>query len=137
MAAFAAPSPPRWTACATCSTPSTPAGLRLLVTFGSIIGRAGLHGEAHYATANEWLAETHQGGGRQAPPLSRRLHGVVGLVRRRHGRAAVGGGGAGPQGISPITPQQGVQIMRRLVADPDVPPVVVISGRTEGIDTVR
>ena len=34
-----------------------PEPLRLLVTFGSIIGRAGLRGEAHYATANEWLAE--------------------------------------------------------------------------------
>jgi enediyne polyketide synthase len=34
-----------------------PRRLRLLVTFGSIIGRAGLRGEAHYATANDWLAE--------------------------------------------------------------------------------
>ena len=34
-----------------------PRRLRLLVTFGSIIGRAGLRGEAHYATANEWLAD--------------------------------------------------------------------------------
>ena len=29
--------------------------LRLLVTFGSIIGRVGLQGEAHYALANDWL----------------------------------------------------------------------------------
>ncbi|MFI7047602.1 type I polyketide synthase [Streptosporangium sandarakinum] len=113
------------------------AGLRLLVTFGSIIGRAGLHGEAHYATANEWLAELTREVADKHPRcravcmewsvwsdvgMGERLSVVEGLAR---------------QGISPITPQQGVQIMRRLVADPDVPPVVVISGRTEGIDTVR
>jgi enediyne polyketide synthase len=32
-----------------------PARLRLLMTFGSIIARIGLHGEAHYGLANEWL----------------------------------------------------------------------------------
>lgn len=38
-----------------------PAGLRVLVTFGSIIGRMGLRGEAHYSLANDWLtAETEQ-----------------------------------------------------------------------------
>lgn len=34
-----------------------PARLRLLVSFGSIIGRMGLAGEADYALANEWLGE--------------------------------------------------------------------------------
>jgi enediyne polyketide synthase len=29
--------------------------LRLLITFGSIIARTGLHGEGHYGWANEWL----------------------------------------------------------------------------------
>jgi enediyne polyketide synthase len=33
----------------------SPSSLRLLVTFGSIIARTGLHGEAHYGLANEWL----------------------------------------------------------------------------------
>src|SRR5262249_37605668 len=33
-----------------------PARLRLLVTFGSIIARIGLPGEADYALANEWLS---------------------------------------------------------------------------------
>ncbi|HZS26399.1 MAG TPA: type I polyketide synthase, partial [Candidatus Angelobacter sp.] len=32
-----------------------PAKLRLLLTFGSIIARTGLHGEAHYGLANEFL----------------------------------------------------------------------------------
>nr|BFE84792.1 hypothetical protein GCM10020093_073930 [Planobispora longispora] len=114
-----------------------PGGLRLLVTFGSIIGRAGLHGEAHYATANEWLADLTAEVGREHPQcraicmewsvwsevgMGERLSVVDGLVRK---------------GITPITPEQGVEIMRRLVADPATPPVVVISGRTEGVNTVR
>jgi enediyne polyketide synthase len=33
----------------------SPAKLRLLLTFGSIIARTGLHGEAHYGLANEFL----------------------------------------------------------------------------------
>jgi enediyne polyketide synthase len=32
-----------------------PSSLRLLLTFGSIIARTGLHGEAHYGLANEWM----------------------------------------------------------------------------------
>ncbi|MFC4057169.1 SDR family NAD(P)-dependent oxidoreductase [Planomonospora corallina] len=114
-----------------------PGRLRLLVSFGSIIGRAGLHGEAHYATANEWLADITAEVGREHPGcraicmewsvwsevgMGERLSVVDGLVRK---------------GITPITPEQGVEIMRRLVADPATPPVVVISGRTEGVNTVR
>ncbi|MFI6802368.1 type I polyketide synthase [Streptosporangium canum] len=114
-----------------------PGRLRLLVSFGSIIGRAGLHGEAHYATANEWLADLTREVAEQHPQcrsicmewsvwsdvgMGERLSVVDGLARK---------------GITPISPEQGVQIMRRLVADPDAPTVVVISGRTEGIDTVR
>ncbi|MFC0865976.1 SDR family NAD(P)-dependent oxidoreductase [Sphaerimonospora cavernae] len=114
-----------------------PGGLRLLVTFGSIIGRAGLHGEAHYATANEWLADLTSEFAARHPDcrtlcmewsvwsdvgMGERLSVVDGLAR---------------QGVAPISPEQGVEIMRRLVADPDAPAVVVISGRTEGIGTVR
>jgi enediyne polyketide synthase len=35
-----------------------PERLRLLVGFGSIIARTGLPGEAHYALANEWMAQS-------------------------------------------------------------------------------
>ncbi|WP_045743732.1 SDR family NAD(P)-dependent oxidoreductase [Actinoplanes rectilineatus] len=114
-----------------------PAGLRLLVALGSIIGRAGLRGEAHYATANEWLAD------------------LTGEVSRRHPDCRTvclewsvwSGVGMGERlavvesltrdGVTPITPDQGVAILRRVLADPDAPEVVVISGRTEGIGTVR
>ncbi|MGW0594449.1 type I polyketide synthase [Streptosporangium sp. NPDC002607] len=114
-----------------------PGGLRMLVSFGSIIGRAGLQGEAHYATANEWLADLTREVAERHPRcrticmewsvwsdigMGERLSVVDSLAHR---------------GITPISPEQGVQIMRRLVSDPDVPAIVVISGRTEGIDTVR
>jgi enediyne polyketide synthase len=111
--------------------------LRLLVTFGSIIGRAGLPGEAHYATANEWLTELTKEVAERHPRcralclewsvwsgvgMGERLSVVESLTR---------------DGITPIAPDAGIALMRRLVADPDAPAVVVVSGRTGTIDTVR
>ncbi|MEV7008605.1 type I polyketide synthase [Streptosporangium sp. NPDC051022] len=114
-----------------------PGTLRLLVTFGSIIGRAGLRGEAHYATANEWLASLTE-------EVAERHPGCRSLCMEWSVWSGVGMGerlavveALSRDGITPITPDQGVRIMRRLVADPDAPAVVVISGRTEGVDTVR
>ncbi|MGC1212598.1 MAG: SDR family NAD(P)-dependent oxidoreductase [Micromonospora sp.] len=114
-----------------------PARLRLLVTFGSIIGRVGLRGEAHYATANEWLADLTEDVARRYPRcrsvclewsvwsgvgMGERLSVVEGLYR---------------DGITPVSPDQGVAVLRRVLADPDAPTVVVVSGRAEGIDTVQ
>ncbi|SCL34398.1 enediyne polyketide synthase [Micromonospora nigra] len=114
-----------------------PQRLRLLVTLGSIIGRTGLRGEAHYATANDWLAVATAEFGRQHPEcralclewsvwsgvgMGERLS-VVESLRR--------------EGVAPLTPDQGVAILRRLLADPQAPDTVVISGRTQGIDTLR
>ncbi|MGN9837128.1 type I polyketide synthase [Nonomuraea sp. H19] len=111
--------------------------LRLLVAFGSIIGRAGLPGEGHYATANEWLAELTREVAERHPGcrsicmewsvwsevgMGERLSVIDRLTR---------------QGVTPIPADRGVEIMRRLVADPGTSGVVVISGRTEGIHTVR
>ncbi|GLF98792.1 type I polyketide synthase [Streptomyces yaizuensis] len=114
-----------------------PGALRLLVTFGSIIGRAGLRGEAHYALANDWLADLTEEIARDHPGcralclewsvwsgvgMGERLSVVESLTR---------------DGVTPLTPDQGVALLRRLLADPDTPTVTVISGRTEGIGTVR
>ncbi|WP_405088965.1 type I polyketide synthase [Microbispora sp. NBC_01389] len=114
-----------------------PERLRLLLTFGSIIGRSGLRGEAHYAMANEWLAALTQETAARYPRcralclewsvwsgvgMGERLAVVESLAR---------------DGITPIVPEQGVEIMHRLLADPGAPEVVVVSGRTGTIDTVR
>ncbi|MER7007253.1 type I polyketide synthase [Dactylosporangium sp. NPDC000555] len=114
-----------------------PAQLRLLVTLGSIIGRAGLRGEAHYATANEWLVDLTEELGRKHPNcrtlcMEWSVWAGVGMGERLSVVSALS-----RDGITPITPDQGVRMLWRLLSDPDAPPVVVISGRTEGIHTVR
>ncbi|MEU9884501.1 type I polyketide synthase [Sphaerisporangium sp. NPDC051011] len=114
-----------------------PGKLRLLVSFGSIIGRAGLQGEAHYSTANDWMAELTREVGETHP-------GCRAICMEWSVWSEVGMGeklsvvdSLGRMGVTAITPEQGVEIMRRLVSDPDVPATVVISGRTQGIDTAR
>ncbi|TYB71374.1 SDR family NAD(P)-dependent oxidoreductase [Nonomuraea sp. PA05] len=114
-----------------------PGRLRLLVTLGSIIGRAGLQGEAHYATANEWLADLTAEAGAANPDtrclcLEWSVWSEVGMGERLSVVDKLT-----EQGITPIPVEQGVRIMRRLVTDPAVEGVVVISGRTEGVGTVR
>ena len=114
-----------------------PGRLRLMITLGSIIGRAGLRGEAHYSTANDWLADETVAFARRHPDcrtlclewsvwsgvgMGERLSVVESLTR---------------DGVTPVTPDQGLAILRRLADDPDAPVVTVISGRTEGVHTVR
>ncbi|GAA3865719.1 type I polyketide synthase [Streptomyces sedi] len=111
--------------------------LRLLVTFGSVIGRVGLRGEAHYATANEWLATLTEEFAATHPDcrtmcVEWSVWSGVGMGERLSVVESLA-----HDGITPLTPDQGVEIMRRLVADAGAPPVVVVSGRTGAIDTVR
>ncbi|WP_331739389.1 SDR family NAD(P)-dependent oxidoreductase (plasmid) [Streptomyces sp. NBC_00637] len=111
--------------------------LKLLVTFGSIIGRAGLRGEAHYATANEWLAALTEDVARAHPRLRARcmewsVWSGVGMGEKLSVVESLS-----REGITPISPDQGVAILLRLISDPDAPVVTVVSGRTEGIETVR
>jgi enediyne polyketide synthase len=114
-----------------------PGELKLLVSFGSIIGRAGLRGEAHYATANEWLADLTEDVARSHPNVRARcmewsVWSGVGMGEKLSVVESLA-----REGISPVSPDQGVAILLRLIEDPDAPVVTVISGRTEGIDTVR
>ncbi|MEV5606272.1 type I polyketide synthase [Streptomyces sp. NPDC052299] len=114
-----------------------PQNLKLLVTFGSIIGRAGLRGEAHYATANEWLADLTEEVARTHPGCRARclewsVWSGVGMGEKLSVVETLA-----RQGITPVSPDQGVEILLRLISDPDAPVVTVVSGRTEGIGTVR
>ncbi|QKV75126.1 type I polyketide synthase [Amycolatopsis sp. Hca4] len=110
--------------------------LKLLVTFGSIIGRAGLRGEAHYATANDWMTELTLRFGREYPQaravalewsvwsgtgMGEKL-GVVSALKR--------------DGITPIPTEDGIAILKQALADPAVPPVLVVCGRTGGLATL-
>jgi enediyne polyketide synthase len=72
-----------------------PAQLRLFVSFGSIIARIGLPGEADYGLANEWLALLTERLQQEAPNCRCLTLDWSGLGRGRDGRAAGNVGGPG------------------------------------------
>jgi enediyne polyketide synthase len=113
-----------------------PARLRLLVSFSSIIGRAGLRGEADYATANDWLTDLTRRVAQQHPNcrclslewsvwsgsgMGERLGVLESLTR---------------DGVEPIPADAGVALLGRLIADPRTPTAVVAMGRAEGLPTL-
>ncbi|MFH8345501.1 SDR family NAD(P)-dependent oxidoreductase [Streptomyces sp. NPDC018045] len=113
-----------------------PGDLRLLVAFGSIIGRAGLRGEADYATANDWLTElvgrvradlpgcrclTLEWSVWSGAGMGERLGVLESLVR---------------EGIDPVPADEGIAMLRSLLADPDTPASVVVMGRAGGLPTI-
>ncbi|HEY0168865.1 MAG TPA: SDR family NAD(P)-dependent oxidoreductase [Jatrophihabitans sp.] len=113
-----------------------PGSLRLLVTFGSIIGRAGLRGEADYATANDWLTDLTARVAEDYPHcrclalewsvwsgsgMGERLGVLESLMR---------------EGISPIRTEDGIEILNRALADPSAPTTMVVMGRAEGLPTI-
>jgi enediyne polyketide synthase len=106
-----------------------PSRLRLFVTFGSLIARTGMRGEAHYALANELLrdlTERWQLNHPQCralciewsvwagPGMGQRLGALDALLQ---------------EGISPISLDQGIGMMSRLVLDGSVTGSVVVTGR--------
>jgi enediyne polyketide synthase len=111
--------------------------LRLFVTFGSIIARTGLPGEADYAVANEWLAHLTERFQAEHPGcrclnvewsvwsglgMGERLGRIDALVR---------------EGITPIPPDEGVGILRRLIARPLPAVSVVVTGRYGEAPTLK
>ena len=110
--------------------------LRLFVTFGSIIGRAGLPGEADYAVANERLTQLTEDF-QAAHPRCRCLAAEwsvwsgVGMGARL-GRIE----GLRQQGMTPISPEVGVAILEELLRH-ELPAVsVVIAGRLGELPTL-
>jgi enediyne polyketide synthase len=110
--------------------------IKLLVTFGSIIGRAGLKGEAHYSTANDWMSEltvdfqhAHPSARALAMEWSvwsgagmgERLGVVEALIR---------------DGITPISVEDGLKVLRQVLADPSAGPVLTFTGRMGGLPTL-
>jgi enediyne polyketide synthase len=111
--------------------------LRFTVTFGSVIGRTGLAGEAHYAIANEWLA-------RRCAELTTTAPGVRWLNIEWSAWAETGMGvrlGAlaalTRQGLTPIPTADGVDLLLRLLAAPGLPPTVTVAGRLPETPTLR
>ncbi|MFV3073455.1 SDR family NAD(P)-dependent oxidoreductase [Niveispirillum fermenti] len=103
--------------------------LKLLVTFSSIIGRIGLHGEADYAFANEWLSRMTEDQQRALPgcrcrALEWSLWSGTGMGQRL-GRVEA----LTSQGITPITIDAGIKAFMQSVEMADLPVRLVIAGR--------
>jgi enediyne polyketide synthase len=95
-----------------------------------------MRGEAEYATANEWLTDLTLDVARRHPAcrclaiewsvwsgvgMGHRLGVLDALIR---------------DGITPITPDEGVKMLLALIADPAAPAVTVVAGRVSGLPTV-
>jgi enediyne polyketide synthase len=114
-----------------------PKQLRLLVTFGSIIGRTGLGGEADYALANGWLSELTGRFASEHPhcrclAVEWSVWSGVGMGQRL-GRVEM----LEREGITSISPDQGVSILRRLIGQPLPSVPVVVAGRFNKPPTVQ
>lgn len=114
-----------------------PAKLRLLVTFGSIIGRTGLHGEAHYGLANEWLTAMVARWQADHPAcrclnlewsvwagagMGQRLGVLESLMR---------------QGIAPLPLDDAIAALKKMIAWHDAPVSSIITGRFGNLPTLR
>lgn len=111
--------------------------LRLLVTFGSMIARTGLAGEADYALANESLAEITNQFQSDNPncrciAMEWSVWSGIGMGQRL-GRIE----SLMQQGITPIPPEVGVQIFLRLIRSRASSPNLVITGRFGGPPTLQ
>ena len=111
--------------------------LRLVVTFGSIIGRAGLDGEAHYAAAND-----------RVRVLTEAFAATNPTVRTRVLEWSVwAGAGMGERlgvltslkdkGITPIGLDDGLEMLVTLLEADDAPTTAVVAGRMGGMGTIR
>lgn len=113
-----------------------PSALRLFVTFGSIIARTGLRGEADYGLANEWLARLTEDWADEHPhcrclAVEWSLWSGVGMGAR------FGVEALRRQGVTPITPEQGVAALRQLLAAPPFARSVVVMGRFREVPTLK
>lgn len=111
--------------------------LRLLVTFGSIIARIGMRGEADYALANEALAALVQQYADGHPDcrclnLEWSVWSGAGMGERL-GRVDA----MLAEGIAPIPIDAGVAWLRHLVANPPGPVCVIVAGRFGETPTLR
>ena len=111
--------------------------LRLFVTFGSIIARTGLPGEADYAAANEWLAaltrEFQTGHPRcRCLALEWSVWSGAGMGERL-GRVEA----LAQQGITPITVDEGARTFCALLRQPAPAVSLVVAGRFGAPPTLK
>ncbi|HEX6292809.1 MAG TPA: type I polyketide synthase [Herpetosiphonaceae bacterium] len=111
--------------------------LRVLITFGSIIARTGLRGEADYALANDWLVRLTERFAAEHPAcrclaVEWSVWSGVGMGERL-GRVAA----LRRDGITPIPPDVGIDLLLRLLARPLPTVAVVVTGRFGELPTLQ
>ena len=112
-----------------------PGALRHVVSFGSVIGRAGLWGEAHYAMANAELARVTRLHGLEHPHcrttcLEWSVWSEVGMGARLGAVQALGA-----TGITAIPPEIGTDVFIA-ATERQLPPELVVCGRLDGVTTL-
>jgi enediyne polyketide synthase len=114
-----------------------PDKVRLLLTFGSIIARTGLHGEAHYGLANEWLALAVEKW-RKAHPQCRCLNiewsvwGGIGMGQRLGVLDSLV-----RQGITPLPLDDAIEQLKAMIAWKEAPAAAIITGRFGNLRTLK
>lgn len=111
--------------------------LRLLVTFGSIIARSGMAGEADYAVANEWLTRLTEQWQTQHPhcrciATEWSVWSGVGMGQRLGRLDALA-----QAGVDAMAPDQAVDVLCRMLDDPPPRVAVVVTGRFGDPPTVN
>jgi enediyne polyketide synthase len=111
--------------------------LKVFVTFSSIIARTGLPGESHYGLANEWMTRLTEQTQQECPEC--RCLAIEWSVWSGAGMAQRIGGieRLAQAGITPIPVDEGVSILRRLLARPLPSVSVVVSGRYGELPTLK
>jgi enediyne polyketide synthase len=114
-----------------------PARLRCLISFGSIIARSGLPGEADYGLANEWLTRLTEEWQQRHPhcrclSIEWSIWSGVGMGARLGTLDALE-----RRGINPISPEQGVAMLRRLLTAGGGRISAVVMGRFQDLPTLE
>lgn len=106
-----------------------PERVRFFITFGSLIARTGMRGEADYAIANQWLTALTEQWQADHPhcrclAIEWSIWSGVGMGQRL-GRVDA----LIQQGITPIPPDEGVSLLKRLLAQASGQVATIVSGR--------
>lgn len=111
--------------------------LRMVVAFGSIIGRQGLAGQSEYCVANDWMRVELERWARHNPRCRTHLlewsaWSDIGMADRMRVTAQLS-----RLGLALIEPEQGVTALLDALTDPRAPVTLLVAGRFPQSATLR
>ena len=114
----------------------SPRQIKYLITFGSVIARTGMPGEAHYALANEWLAHLTTAFQQVSPAcvclcIEWSIWSGVGMGERLGSVE-----GLRTTGIMPIPVEEGTELFLALLSHCQSTTRLIVSGRLGSLPTV-